>query len=246
MIRPVTIYSLLDPRDNAVRYIGKTVDVKTRYRQYCSPAECRHHRTHCTCWCLSLWNKGLRPVFQILEVCGDEWPDREQFWIAYGRSLGWKLTNHSVGGESGAQGVVRSPSFCNKVSATMRGRPKSTATKQRIALGHQGISPDETTRRKIGAANHGRSPSPATRQKLRKARLGKKLSPSGKKKVSEAQRRRHRQPWEIERLRWFGRHISDKTRRKMSAAKLGRKMPVAVRRKIQAALQRYWSKRRKE
>jgi hypothetical protein len=228
------IYALRDPRSRARRYIGKSIDPKARQRQYCSPAECRHHKSHCSSWCLHLLARGLRPVLEILEVCppGSPWWLREQYWIAEGRRLGWYLTNHSAGGEAGGLGVKRSAEFRRRVSRAMRGRPKSRTTRRRMSLGCLGRPVSADAKAAIGNANRGRSPSAATREKLRQAQMGKTLSPEARTKVSMAQRARDRSDWEIERLRWHGRHMSDETRRRMAAAKLGRKLPMAVRRKM--------------
>jgi len=239
--RVTYIYGLRDPRNGEFRYIGKSIDPKIRSRQYCSPAECRHHKSHCSSWCLALLAQGLRPVLVVLEVCppGSPWWLREQYWIAEGRRLGWRLTNHSLGGEAGGLGAKRSVEFRQKVSAAMAGRPKSRATRRRMSLGCLGRPVSADTKAAIGIANRGRRPNAMTRQKLRLARMGKRLSPEARAKVSAAQRSRERSLWEIERLRWYGRHISDETRLSMAAAKLGRRLPLAVRRKMSESHKRY-------
>ena len=63
---PVTIYALADPRDGAIRYIGKTTDPQRRYR---------HHRRHaksvgqrCKVWLSGLLAAGLAPQMIPLAV----------------------------------------------------------------------------------------------------------------------------------------------------------------------------------
>lgn len=237
---PVYIYALCDPRNGAVRYVGKSVNPKVRYRQYCSPSQYYHHRSHCSTWCFGLLQRGLRPILKILEVCppGSAWWQAEQWWIAYGRSNGWQLTNHSIGGELGGLGVRRSSEFRQRVSRALMGRSKPVETRHLMAVAATGRVLDDATRAKIGSKNRGRSPSAATREKLRQARLGKSLSPEGRKKVGLAQHARIREPWELERLRQFGLNMSEETRRNMAAAKIGRKLPLSVRQKMSASHKR--------
>src|SRR5579859_4361856 len=74
--KPVHIYTLRDPRDHKVYYVGKTVDPKVRMTY--------HRRAHekgvkRRLWLAELRTLGLRPIMEIVEVVpiGEQWQPRE-------------------------------------------------------------------------------------------------------------------------------------------------------------------------
>jgi hypothetical protein len=91
-----SIYALLDPNDNEPRYIGKSKEPETRFKAHC----CGSSNTHSSRWIQSLKRTGLKPKMVIIEdgLSEDQWPEREQFWIAYYREAGANLTNITDGG----------------------------------------------------------------------------------------------------------------------------------------------------
>lgn len=105
------IYGLVDPRTTQLRYVGKTVLAPDR-RVFVHKwrAKKQPHKNHSMAWLLNLVAAGTEPeVFTIEEVPpGGDWVEAEQFWIAYFRSIGADLCNHTVGGE-GAPGHKQSP-----------------------------------------------------------------------------------------------------------------------------------------
>lgn len=91
------IYALIDPRDSQVRYIGKTRQgIDNRLRQHISIRKA----VRSSHWVHHLLRAGYMPEAIELEsgLSELEWPDSEQFWIAYFKSIGADLTNHTNGG----------------------------------------------------------------------------------------------------------------------------------------------------
>jgi len=83
------IYHLIDPRNNAVRYIGLSRDVQKRYKQHVSPSRARP-------WIQELLEQGLKPVLGIIE---SDIPNleaaeaRERYWITHHEVQGHALEN---------------------------------------------------------------------------------------------------------------------------------------------------------
>lgn len=61
------IYGLVDPRDNRIRYIGKTISPKKRLYSHIYETKIFSHRK--SNWVKSLLNMGLKPTMVILKVC---------------------------------------------------------------------------------------------------------------------------------------------------------------------------------
>lgn len=73
------IYALIDPTNQNLRYIGKTVNPHNRLKQHLSDKDDSPHKVN---WINKLQRQGLQPVLKVLEVCTDaDWPERERFWI---------------------------------------------------------------------------------------------------------------------------------------------------------------------
>lgn len=94
---PIVIYTLNDPRTNQIRYVGKT-NQKFSYRL------CAHMQDKGKChrvnWINELKALGLKPVIKQLEIVrGDNWQERERYWIKKFRQLGFNLTNNTSGGD---------------------------------------------------------------------------------------------------------------------------------------------------
>jgi len=94
------IYALVDPRDDFVRYIGITTDVKYRYRQH---ARGGYNRSIWR-WARELESLGMSPVMRIVETIRREADtsddafkqivsEREVYWIGEYLRLGTPLFN---------------------------------------------------------------------------------------------------------------------------------------------------------
>lgn len=89
------IYSLVDPRSNQIRYIGKSNNPKKRLSAHLS----EKRRTHKSHWIQSLKKVGLKPILNIVdEVLLKEWEFWEMHYISLYKSWGFDLTNQRAGG----------------------------------------------------------------------------------------------------------------------------------------------------
>lgn len=94
----IYIYVLIDPITKKVRYVGKTNNLKKRYRGHLGSAQKKHSYTQR--WINKLLNKGVRPIMRVVDEATDEtWESRERHWIAALKRQGVKLTNLTEGGE---------------------------------------------------------------------------------------------------------------------------------------------------
>jgi len=92
----VYIYALCDPRDDVIRYVGRTVNLKDRYRSHLRAK----WGTHRCCWIKGLKEIGLKPKMIVLEVVDEsKCRSAEMWWIAHLKDVGYDLTNHSDGGD---------------------------------------------------------------------------------------------------------------------------------------------------
>jgi hypothetical protein len=90
------IYALIDPRTEAVRYVGKADDPQKRLHGHLLCRGVGHKQS----WLKNLRAAGLAPVLGVLEECAqDVWQDRERHWIAAYREAGAPLTNRTAGGD---------------------------------------------------------------------------------------------------------------------------------------------------
>ena len=89
------IYALSHPITNEVRYIGKTINIKRRYKQHLYDKRTKSYKSS---WIISLKSLGLKPIMTIIEECNDvNWEDREIYWIQQYENL----TNTQKGGNGG-------------------------------------------------------------------------------------------------------------------------------------------------
>ena len=100
-MRDVFIYFLIDPRDNAVKYVGKTFRLNRRFRDHLNE-KCN---TKKTAWIKNLKKSGLLPEILKIEVTNEiECDFWERYWISQLKSWGFVLTNMTNGGD-GSYGV---------------------------------------------------------------------------------------------------------------------------------------------
>lgn len=185
------IYALCDPRDNRVRYIGKTNNLRRRYGQHLIE-KTNTHRTH---WIQSLIEIGLAPHLIVIEEIAPEqdWEERERLWIARYRAMSNDLTNGSDGGDCGPR--------------TKKGSKKSPQTRAKMGAWQVGRKLPKETRDKIRTARKGKKPSPETIDKIRVANTGKKMhSDEFKRKLAERNRTR---PYNPESMREKAKNLWD-------------------------------------
>ena len=130
-----TIYSLSDPRDGRVRYIGATSS-KLYRRCATHRAMCRKLSTPVAAWIAPLLDAGVRPLIRCVAGPTEQWAQAERDAIAAHREAGCDLLNVALGG-IGCYGVIPSEKSRSKRSATLRARyaadPQQMAERQRLA-----------------------------------------------------------------------------------------------------------------
>jgi len=99
----VYIYALVDPRDNIVRYVGQTYDLKKRSGLHLSAAKnTRHGANLLILWLRELLSLGLVPRIAVLEDVPSSGMrgalKREAFWVKHFRDQDEEqLTNNADG-----------------------------------------------------------------------------------------------------------------------------------------------------
>lgn len=99
-MKPTTVYVLKDPRDGAIRYVGKTVQpLKVRLGAHIRRSS--EKKTHRDCWIAGLLAAGYLPTIKAVECvpAAADWQARERHWIAELRRQGAALTNITPGGD---------------------------------------------------------------------------------------------------------------------------------------------------
>ena len=190
--RTVYIYTLCDPRDSIVRYIGYSKDPKGRLRGHIQDTN-QCHRVH---WIQKLISEGVRPTVEILEEClpGEDFKAKEIEWIAAYKAIGFDLVNGTDGGEGmlGAKtflGRNHTPEAIAKNRAAHLGRkasPETRAKQSAAGVGkHRGLGYKHTpeARASMRASHTGLKHSAETIQKIRLAQ-----TPETRAKSSAAMR----------------------------------------------------------
>ena len=88
-----TVYALVDPRDNLVRYVGMTNDIYRRFRQHIS---CQTDNPEKNAWIAELKKSHVMLVMKTLETVEDLAlvQEREIYWIAHYQAASMPLLNH--------------------------------------------------------------------------------------------------------------------------------------------------------
>lgn len=200
------VYGLVDPRDMAVRYVGKSTKGLARAAEHRSCVN-TPERTHKANWVKKLHKLGMSYGVVVLEYCesAEKLNEAERRWIAHSRKmLGAKLTNSTEGGE-GTCGYRHTHEARKKIQLARTGQKHSMKTIEKF--------------RRINGRKH----TPETREKMRLARVGKK----GRKCTPEI--------CEKIRLAALGRKVSAETREKLRLVNLGKKLSAATCEKMRQA-----------
>ena len=123
----VYIYTISDPVTGLVRYVGKTISPKERFRKHLTSKKLT---TKLSRWIKGLSNKGLKPVFEIIDSCTEsDWQSKERQYIIVFKSIGADLLNQMPGGEGGQTmlGKKLTPEQRMKISISKIGKPNPSA-----------------------------------------------------------------------------------------------------------------------
>jgi hypothetical protein len=135
----VSIYGLVDPRTQQIKYVGKTnQSLGKRLSQHV------HHygvkrRNRQSCWIANMLKNGVKPeIVEIEQTDETSWQEAEIFWIAYFRSIGADLKNWRQGG-LGSTGRKLSESHKQKLREFSTGRKHSETSKKLMSEKKKGI-----------------------------------------------------------------------------------------------------------
>lgn len=100
--RKIWIYTLTDPRNNLVKYIGKTFRLNRRLNDHINEI---NSNTKKTAWIKNLKKENLKPIFEILEETNiEDCNFLEIYWIGQFKVWGFDLKNTTNGGD-GSYGI---------------------------------------------------------------------------------------------------------------------------------------------
>lgn len=120
---------LTDPRNDQVRYIGKTNFPERRLSGHFKNKKNHTHKIH---WLNELKQQNLKPKFVVIdEVLEKDFKFWEQHYISLYRSWGFNLTNVTIGGEGGDT-ISKHPNrhiIVKKISDAHKGRKQDSEWK---------------------------------------------------------------------------------------------------------------------
>lgn len=209
------VYALRDPQTDQVRYVGKSDNVERRFSGHINEAK-RGRTDHKNRWIASLLKNGMRPSVVILEVCGENWREREVWWIDKLKTDGCSLTNSKSGGDG-----------CDPTDETRR--KMSEAKKGKPSLRRGAIASDETRKKQSDAAKARMGRMSEAERKKYYERMGRPPTISGRKHTDEA---RAKISEAAKRERKKGRKLTEEQRRRLIVANTGRQMSEETKRKI--------------
>jgi hypothetical protein len=212
------IYSLSDPRNGEVRYIGKANSLKKRLGGHLRKDNKDSHKDR---WIKSLRVNGLLPVMEIIdEVSVEDWEFWEIYWIAQFKQWGFKLTNSAIGGQ-GSNFVSQTTK--DKLSSRSKGIPKSEKHRKNISNGRKGIAFSEEHRKNIGISSKGRIHTQETKQLIILANKGKKQSKERieKRLIKIRGRKNSEASILLMRKAKLGKKFSEETKALMTSQRLG-------------------------
>jgi group I intron endonuclease len=142
------IYTLSHPITNEIRYVGKTINLKERYHKHTNKKISEKlSNKHLGNWLLSILNKDLKPILEILEECDENWVDSEIYWISQFKSWGFRLLNISKGGDGFQHKHTEITK--KKLSESHKGKKFTDLHKENISKGHIGFKYTDEQKEKM-------------------------------------------------------------------------------------------------
>jgi hypothetical protein len=122
-MKKTIVYTLEDPRNNSIRYIGITSSIlSTRLSHHCTVLKGYNYKIN---WIKKLKKLNLKPIIKELDVC-DSFEEAlyfERYWIKQFKCWGFTLVNSTEGGE-GALGYKHTQASMKKMKELSAKRPK--------------------------------------------------------------------------------------------------------------------------
>lgn len=122
-MKKTIVYTLEDPRDNSIRYIGITSSLlSTRLSHHCTVLKGFNYKIN---WIKKLKKLNLKPIIKELDACNsfEEALYFERYWIKQFKCWGFTLVNSTEGGE-GALGYKHTQASLEKMKELLVKRPK--------------------------------------------------------------------------------------------------------------------------
>jgi len=149
LLRPCfCVYALCEPNSSKVRYVGKTSNLKGRFKRH---LETKDERSHLYRWVKKLQKSGKNPEIKVLQECFSDAAayEAEIYWISEYLSKGEKLCNKTKGG-LGAVALGKRPGYWNRaISKSRKGVPWSKENKEILRDSHILLSPEQRAEIKI-------------------------------------------------------------------------------------------------
>lgn len=92
------VYYLIDPRTNEVKYVGKTKNPKSRYKQHITKLD--KTMTPKKRWLLELRSKGLQPKMIIAQTVNGDGRQEEQYHLNKHKGTALNIHNPEKGAPS--------------------------------------------------------------------------------------------------------------------------------------------------
>lgn len=91
----VQIYALIDPRNNQIRYVGKTINtLQNRLREHIWISRTERSKCRRAVWIKELFESNLKPEIVLLETVNEnQWRKAEQKWEKDLKNQGFDLLN---------------------------------------------------------------------------------------------------------------------------------------------------------
>lgn len=93
-VNEVYIYTLSDPRDGLIKYVGRTKNMKERLKNHCNPA--RYKNTYKFNWIKELRDLGLKPVIEEIDREHKDDYFLEKYWAHQLKAWGFDLLNYGI------------------------------------------------------------------------------------------------------------------------------------------------------
>ncbi len=102
-MKTTNIYILIDPRNNQVRYVGKSNNPRERFKNHLNKSH--NPKSYKTNWINKLRELNLKPIMQIIDTVPiEDWIFWEMYWISQFKTWGFNLVNHTNGGDGSTFG----------------------------------------------------------------------------------------------------------------------------------------------